>query len=127
MHLRDRWQGWTTVRATTTGVASNGPTAIVAEVAQAAVRPRAGGDPHGLGHDARLTTTSTGTHWFQPGDGRRNVRYRAEGASRWTWVPNGAWSQVITGLRSNTTYKVQARVLADDGWQKWVTATATTD
>ena len=55
-------------------------------------------------------------------DGRRNVRYRAVGANRWKWV---SWKQPIADLSSGTAYEVQGRVLTDEGWQPWMTATAT--
>ena len=55
--------------------------------------------------------------------GRRNLRYRAEGDNRWKWV---TWKAPITGLRSGTTYEVEARVHSGEAWQPWMSATATT-
>ena len=59
--------------------------------------------------------------WLNPGDGRRNVRYRAAGTVGWKWIP---WASTITGLRSGTNYEVQARVHTDGSWQPWMIATA---
>ena len=60
--------------------------------------------------------------WHDATDGRRNVRYRVEGATGWKWV---SWKLPITGLRSGTVYEVEARVRVGGVWQPWMTATAT--
>jgi hypothetical protein len=64
--------------------------------------------------------------WFHEGAENRNIRHRIAGSTTWTWVRNGAWKQVISGLRSGTAYEVQARAFSNGAWQPWMTATATT-
>jgi hypothetical protein len=87
--------------------------------------------PTSDGNPARIALTprpaALELAWFHPGDGARNVRHRIVGSTQWTWVSNGSWNQVISGLRTSTPYEVQVRAKADGVWQSWMKAMATTN